>query len=152
MFGSRRQVEALTARVSALEEQVAALSAELDRARPLLADTARLEALTHGAETALAALESRAEPLRVPGDRFDGRLNTLYRAGTTGFVAIYFTTGWNAQVELRVGTQPPPTRVVGALNAEGYAGGIVRGGEYWVAHADHDRAGDSFKVHFTPLF
>ncbi|NUT93449.1 MAG: hypothetical protein HOY78_15650 [Saccharothrix sp.] len=46
MFGSRRQVEALTARVTALEEQVAALSAELDRTRPLPADTARLEAST----------------------------------------------------------------------------------------------------------
>ncbi|CAL9351157.1 hypothetical protein SUDANB95_00466 [Actinosynnema sp. ALI-1.44] len=38
MFGARKQVEALTARVAELERRVATLSADLERARPLLAE------------------------------------------------------------------------------------------------------------------
>ncbi|MEU7530655.1 hypothetical protein AB0A74_33340 [Saccharothrix sp. NPDC042600] len=151
MFGARKQVEALTARVAELEHRVAALSADLERARPLLADTARLEALTRGAESALAALEARNEPLRVAGERFDGRLGVVYRAEVTGYVAVYFTTGWHANVELLVGAQAPPTRVVGVADADSYAGGVVRAGEYWLARPDNDRAGDAFRIHFTPL-
>ncbi len=101
----------------------------------------------------MAALEPRLAPL---GERFDARLDTVYRAAVPGYVAIYFDTGWTATVSLLVGTENPPTRSVGVIESwserNSYAGGIVRAGEYWMASSDSERPDLKFRIHFTPLF
>ena len=109
-------------------------------------------------ERVVQTLITRAEPPAVPappGAGFEGRLDTLYRAEATGFVAVYFVTGRTAKVQLLVGPGDPPTRVVGVVDSRGshqsYAGGIVRAGEYWVAASASGRPNLNFRVHFTPL-
>jgi hypothetical protein len=154
MFGSERR-KALERRVVELERVVQTLVAQVDAVRPLLADTARLEALTARAEAAAGALAARTVPVPL-GEGFEGRIDTLYRAEVTGFVAVYFVTGRTAKVRLLVGPANPPTRVVGLVDSRGshqsYAGGIVRAGEYWTAASASERPGLNFRVHFTPLF
>jgi hypothetical protein len=154
MFGSEQR-EGLERRIVELERVVQTLTAQVDAARPLLADTTRLEALTARAEAAAEALEART--MQVPlGEGFEGRIDTLYRAEATGFVAVYFVTGRTAKVQLLVGPRNPPTRVVGVVDSRGqhdsYAGGIVRAGEYWTAASNSKRPNLNFRVHFTPLF
>lgn len=152
MFGSARQA-ALETRVAELEQQVRVLNGQLEAVRPLLADAGRLEALAARAEAAVRALEPQAETL---AEGFDGKLDTLYRAETTGFVAVYFDTGWNAHVRLLVGPTNPPTRCVGEVRLtsdhSAYAGGVVRAGEWWIAESDSNRQDLKFHVHFTPVF
>ena len=154
MVGSDRQ-EALERRIVELERMVQVLAAQVDVVRPLLGDTARLESLAVRAEAAVRALEARG--VSVPlGEGFEGRIDTLYQAGVTGFVAVYFVTGRTAKVQLLVGPSNPPTRVVGVVDSRGthdsYAGGIVRAGEYWMAASNSGRPNLDFRVHFTPLF
>ncbi|CCH29305.1 hypothetical protein ABZ816_35635 [Actinosynnema sp. NPDC047251] len=154
MFGAERQ-EALENRIAELERAVQTLTAHAGPARPKPADTARLEALTARAEAAAAVLHSRDSPVPL-ADGFEGRIDTLYRAEVTGFVAVYFVTGRTAKVQLLIGTTNPPTRVVGVVDSRGshqsYAGGIVRAGEYWAAASASRRPNLDFRVHFTPLF
>ncbi|WP_433264322.1 hypothetical protein ACQPZF_34720 [Actinosynnema sp. CS-041913] len=156
MFGTKRRLEALQATVSELERQVRALSAQVEAARPLLADAARVEALTSSARSALTALENRAEPLGIGRPRFDGKLDTVYRADVLGFVAVYVGVGRTADVRLLVGRENPPTECVGVLDTGGernsYAGAIVRPGEHWLAASTRPDANPAFVVHFTPLF
>jgi hypothetical protein len=154
MFGAGQQ-EALERRIVELERVVQTLAAQVDAARPLLADTTRLQALTARAEAAAEALAARTVPVPL-GAGFEGQIDTLYRAEVTGFVAVYFVTGRTAKVQLLVGPSDPPTRVVGVVDSRGsqqsYAGGIVRAGEYWVAASSSRRPNLNFQVHFTPLF
>lgn len=154
MFGSEQQ-EALERRIVELEHMVQTLTAQVDAVRPLLADTTRLAALTARAEAATEALEARTVPVPL-GEGFEGRIDTLYRAEVTGFVAVYFVTGRTAKVQLLVGPADPPTRVVGVVDSRGsqnsYAGGIVRAGEHWTAASTSGRPNLNFRVHFTPLF
>jgi hypothetical protein len=154
MFGSE-QHQALERRVVELEHMVRTLTAQVDAVRPLLADTSQLAALTARAETAAKAMEARTMPVPL-GDGFEGRLDTLYRAEVTGFVAVYFVTGRTAKVQLLVGPANPPTRLVGVVDSRGsqnsYAGGIVRPGEYWTAASTSRNPNLNFRVHFTPLF
>ncbi|MFI6026635.1 hypothetical protein [Amycolatopsis magusensis] len=128
MFGAEQQ-EALERRIAELERMVQTLTARAD------------------------ASEARTAPR---GEGFEGRLDTLYRAESSGFVAVYFVTGRTAKVQLLVGPHNPLTRVVGVVNSRGsqdsYAGGIVRAGEYWVAASSSRRPNLNFRVHFTPLF
>lgn len=154
MFGSAQQ-QALERRVVELERVVRTLTAQVDAARPLLDDTTRLETLTARAEAAADALAASTVPVPL-GEGFEGRIDTLYRAEVTGFVAVYFVTGRTAKVQLLVGPHDPPTRVVGVVNSSGshdsYAGGIVRAGEYWAAASASRSPNLNFRVHFTPLF
>jgi len=98
----------------------------------------------------------RAGRSRRRGPGSQGRIDTLYRARVTGFVAVYFVTGRTAEVQLLAGPSNPPMRVVGVVDARGsqnsYAGGIVRTGEYWTAASTSKRPNLNFRVHFTPLF
>jgi hypothetical protein len=127
MIGSEQQ-EALARRIAELERVVRTLTAQVD---------------------------ARTVPVPV-GEGFEGRIDTLYQAEATGFVAVYFVTGRTAKVQLLVGPSNPPTRVVGVVDSRGshhaYAGGIVRAGEYWTAASNSRRPNLNFRVHFTPLF
>jgi len=126
MVGAEQQ-EALERRIAELEQMVQRLTTRIDAAGPV-----------------------------ALGEGFEGRLDTLYRAEVTGFVAVYFVTGRTAKVQLLVGPANPPARVVGVVDSRGsqasYAGGIVRAGEYWVAASSSGRPDLNFRVHFTPLF
>jgi len=147
--------KALHARVQELEGRVERLTGLLGA---LLDDEDRHARLTDLAErtgTALRALESRAESVGIGEPRFEAALDTVYRAKTHGYVAVYFVGGRTARMRLLVGPQSPPTTSVGyASGAEinSYMGGIVRPGEYWMAatHKPGMRAG--FECVFTPLF
>ena len=133
MFGSEQQ-EALERRIAELERVV--------------------QELTVRADATAVALAARTSPAPL-GAGFEGQLDTLYRAEVTGFVAVYFVTGRTAKVQLLVGQDNPPTRVVGVVDSRGsqhsYAGGIVRAGEFWVAAATSKRSNLNFRIHFTPL-
>ncbi|MBB5955392.1 hypothetical protein FHS29_001973 [Saccharothrix tamanrassetensis] len=147
---------ALQDAVAALRQQVRALSAQVEAARPLPTDTARVEALTHGAQSALTALERRGETFGIGRPRSDGVLNTVYRTDVLGFVAVYVGAGLTSNVRLLVGPDDPPTQCVGVLDVGGerncYAGTIVRPGEYWLAESSRKTDDPAFKIHFTPLF
>ncbi|MBB5955393.1 hypothetical protein FHS29_001974 [Saccharothrix tamanrassetensis] len=127
-------MDALHHRIGELERQVAALAAQVRGNRPLPADAAR--------------------PESSGGPRTDHRLDTVYRAEVHGYVAVYFVTGRVARVRLLVGTDYPPTRLVGMVHGSGdsYAGTVVRPGEYWLAESNNKRPNLRFNVHFTPLF
>ncbi|CCH34474.1 ABC transporter C-terminal domain-containing protein [Actinosynnema sp. NPDC047251] len=156
MFGAKRREEELEDRVAGLERQVAALSAQVEAVRPLLSDVARVAALTTAAQSAVTALERRAQPLGLDRPRTDGSLNTVYRADVLGFVAVYVDAGLTANVQLLVGRENPPTECVGVLDTGGerncYAATIVRPGEHWLAKSTRKEPDPAFKVHFTPLF
>ncbi|MFJ6672240.1 hypothetical protein ACIQMJ_14115 [Actinosynnema sp. NPDC091369] len=156
MFRSKREAEELRARVADLERQVATLSAQLSATRPLLDDATRIESLARQAEAAVRSLEARATPLGVGGTRTRPKLDTLYRADVLGYVSVYFVTGHITTVKLTVGTENPPTTVVGiaagAGDSNSYAGAIVRPGEYWIAATRGDRTDYGFELHFTPLY
>ncbi|GGM80107.1 hypothetical protein GCM10011609_14950 [Lentzea pudingi] len=141
MFGSARRT-ALETKVAELEQQVRALSGQLEAVRPLLADAARLDALAARAAVAVGT----AEPL---GERVEARLDTPYLAERTGFVSVYFDGGRTARVKLLVGPENPPTYCVGEVYAD-HLGGVVRAGEWWIAESNSKRPG--LRVHFTPLF
>jgi hypothetical protein len=156
VFKSKREAEELRARVADLERQVATLSAQLSATRPLLDDATRIESLARQAESAVRSLEARATPLSVGGPRTTPKLDTLYRADVLGYVSVYFVTGYISTVSLTVGSQNPPTNVVGIAHGGGesnsYAGAIVRPGEYWIAATRGDRPHYGFELHFTPLY
>lgn len=154
MFGSRD--EALYARVQELEGRVERLTRSLGA---LLEDEdryARLADLSERTGAALRALEGRAEQAGIGEPRFEAALDTVYRATTYGYVAVYFVGGRTARMRLLVGPQSPPTTSVGYANSgsdiNSYMGGIVRPGEYWMAatHSTGMKAG--FECIFTPLF
>lgn len=154
MIGSRD--DALYARVQELEGRVERLTNLLGT---LLDDEdrhARLTDLAGRAENALRALEVRAEPMGVGEPRFEADLDTIYRAKTFGYVAVYFVGGRTARMRLLVGPQSPPTTSVGAANAgaeiNSYMGGIVRPGEYWMAATHRPGMKAGFECIFTPLF
>lgn len=154
MFRSRD--EALYARLQELEGRVERLTGALGA---LLEDEERYARLTDLSErtgAALRALETRAEQVGVGEARFEADLDTVYRAKTHGYVAVYFVGGRTARMRLLVGQQSPPTTSVGYANSSGeinsYMGGIVRPGEYWMAatHSPGMKAG--FECIVTPLF
>lgn len=145
--------EALFARVQELEARVERLAGLLG---PLLDDEdrhARLTDLATRAEGALRALETRAEPMGVGAPRFEAALDTVYRATTFGYVAVYFVGGRTGRVRLLIGPQSPPTTSVGYANAgNSYMGGFVRPGEYWMAATHRPGKKCGFECIFTPLF
>jgi hypothetical protein len=142
--------EALFARVQELEGRVERLTGLLGN---LLDDEdrhARLNDLATRAETALRALEQRAELAGIGAPRFKAALDTVYQATTFGYVAVYFVGGRTARMRLLIGPQSPPTTSVGY--ADSYLGGIVRPGEYWVAATHRPGMKADFECVFTPLF
>jgi hypothetical protein len=88
--------------------------------------------------------------------RFEAALNTVYRARTHGYVALYFVGGRAASMRLLVGPQSPPTTSVGVASPgseiNSYVGGIIRPGEYWMAATHNPRTKAGFECIFTPLF
>ncbi|NUT51678.1 MAG: hypothetical protein HOV94_30935 [Saccharothrix sp.] len=69
MFGSRKHVEELRARVAELERQVTTLTGQLAATQPLLDDATRVESLARQAEAAVRSLEARAAAQGVGGPR-----------------------------------------------------------------------------------
>jgi hypothetical protein len=102
----------------------------------------RVEQLS-GLVGALLADGHRYEP------RFQAALDTVYRAKSFGYVAVYFVTGRTARMRLLVGPENPPTTSVGSGD---YIGGIVRPGEYWMAATHRPGLKAGFECVFTPLF
>jgi hypothetical protein len=154
VFGSRDG--ALYARVQELEGRVERLTTSLGA---LLDDEERYTRLTDLAErtgAALRALEEQAEQVGIGESRFEAALDTVYRATTYGYVAVYFVGGRTARMRLLVGPQSPPTTSVGYANSgseiNSYMGGIVRPGEYWMAATHRHGMKAGFECIFTPLF
>lgn len=154
MFGSRD--EALYARIQELEGRVERLTGLLGN---LLDDDDRHTRLTDLAErtgAALRALETRAEPLGIGAARFEAALDTVYRATSHGYVAVYFVGGRTARMRLLVGPQSPPTTSVGYANSgsdiNSYMGTVVRPGEYWMAATHNPGMKAGFECVFTPMF
>jgi hypothetical protein len=152
----RSRDEALYARMQELEGRVERLTGLLGN---LLDDEDRHARLTDLAErtgAALRALETRADLVGIGEPRFEAALDTVYRAKTHGYVAIYFVGGRTATTRLLVGPQSPPTTSVGHANSSSainsYIGGIVRPGEYWMAATHRPGMKAGFECVFTPLF
>jgi hypothetical protein len=152
----RSRDEALYARMQELEGRVERLTTLLGN---LLDDDDRHARLTDLAErtgAALRALETRAEATGIGEQRFEAALDTVYRARTHGYVAVYFVGGRTARTRLLVGPQSPPTTSIGAANSgaeiNSYMGGIVRPGEYWMAATHRPGMKAGFECIFTPLF
>ncbi|KOX31028.1 hypothetical protein ADK67_09065 [Saccharothrix sp. NRRL B-16348] len=98
----------------------------------------------------LAELTSdRDRPPHEP--RFPAALDTVYQAKTFGYVSVYFTTGRTARVRLLVGPQSPPTTVVAHIH-DGFLGGVVRPGEFWLAATHKPGLRTGYECVFTPLF
>jgi hypothetical protein len=147
----RSRDEALYARMQELEGRVERLTGLLGN---LLDDEdrhARLTDLTERTGAALRALETRAEAVGVGEPRFEAALDTVYRARSHGYVAVYFVGGRTAQMRLLVGPRNPPTTSIGSAN-NSYMGGIVRPGEYWMAATHRPGLKAGFECIFTPLF
>ena len=154
MLGSRD--EALYARVQELEGRVERLTGLLGNLLDEDDRHARLTDLAERTGAALRTLETRAESAGIGEPRFEAALDTVYRAKSHGYVAVYFVGGRTARMRLLVGTQSPPTTSVGYANSgseiNSYMGGIVRPGEYWMATTHRPGMKAGFECVFTPLF
>ncbi|GAA5202073.1 hypothetical protein GCM10023322_83240 [Rugosimonospora acidiphila] len=163
----RDEIEAMTARIEALEREVQRLSARTAAAGPLLDDARRLEELAERAERLTRATTVAVDGLRgltaqagVGEARFRAEINKVYQATSPGYVSLYFVGGRTGVIQLVVGTTNPPDEVVGEVNTlndlNSSAGAIVRTGEFWGARFrggwDVKRNGSGFVCVFTPLF
>lgn len=105
-------------------------------------------------------LEDRVERLAglfgTGAGRFEAALDTVYRAPTYGYVAVYFVGGRTARMHLLVGSESPPTTSVGYANSgseiNSYMGTVVRPGEYWMAATHKPGMNAGFECIFTPMF
>ncbi|MFE2753262.1 hypothetical protein ACFXGA_14825 [Actinosynnema sp. NPDC059335] len=154
MFGSRD--EALYARVLELEGRVERLGTLLGALSEDQERYARLHELAERADGALRSLEGRAAGAGVGEPRFQAALDTVYRARTFGYVAVFFVGGRTARMRLLVGPQSPPTTSIGQADSSAdlnsYMGGVVRPGEFWMAATHRPGIKAGFECVFTPLF
>ncbi|PSL53756.1 hypothetical protein B0I31_108203 [Saccharothrix carnea] len=154
MFGTRD--EALYARVLELEGRVERLTGLLGKLSDDEERYARLHELAERADGALLSLEGRAAAAGIGEPRFQATLDTIYRARTFGYVAVYFVGGRTARVRLLVGPESPPTVSVGCADSSSdlnsYIGGVVRPGEFWTASTPRPGQKTGFECVFTPLF
>lgn len=152
----RSRDEALYARIQELEGRVERLTTLLGNLLDEDDRHARLTDLAERTGAALRALETRAESAGIGEPRFEAALDTVYRARTYGYVAVYFVGGRTARMRLLVGPQSPPTTSIGYANSgsdiNSYMGGVVRPGEYWMAATHHAGMKAGFECIFTPLF
>jgi hypothetical protein len=156
------------------EERLAALEARIDRLEGYLAadpDARTRFLLAHVAEDLHAAVERAAENVKhaealalsrsaraqADGERASRQklaLGQVYQAPYTGYVALFFTGGVTDKVELLVGWSSPPTAVVCSLNSQndfsGYAGCVIRRGEFWLARSSVGHA-SGVECVFTPF-
>jgi hypothetical protein len=161
MAVSKRDIEALHARVGDLERQVEHLAGLVAAARPLLDDAGRLEDLAEragrlaaAAEAALQALHGRGGHLGARQARFRAAFDTVHRAEAHGYVALSVTRGPSDKIRLLVGPDDPPAECVGEINNvsdDSFLGAVVRPGEYWTAASVRHRT-SGFACLFTPLF
>ncbi|GIH17739.1 ABC transporter C-terminal domain-containing protein [Rugosimonospora africana] len=167
-MGRRSEIEAMTARIEALEREVQRLSARTAAAGPLLDDSRRLEELAERAErlsrdttVAIDELTGLATRAAVGGaPRFRAEINKVYRATSLGFVSLYFVGGRTGCIQIVAGTTDPPDEVVGEVNTmsdiSSSAGAVVRAGEFWGARFrggwNARGNGSGFVCVFTPLF
>lgn len=162
MFVSGSTFRALESRVEELRQQVDRLAAENSVLRALAADALKLEDLAERAQRlsgaageAMAALNAQAGETGVARERSKVEVNTVYQAEVTGYVSAYFHGGFTDKIRLLVGPQDPPTEVMSTANTQnsinGYAGGLVRKGEFWMIESKKGSEG-GFACLFTPLF
>lgn len=152
----RSRDEALYARIQELEGRVERLTGLLGNLLDEDDRHARLTDLAERTGAALRTLETRAESAGIGQPRFEAALDTVYRAKTHGYVALYFVGGRTARMQLLVGPQSPPTTSIGKASPgseiNSYIGGIVRPGEYWMAATHRPGMKAGFECIFTPLF
>jgi hypothetical protein len=153
----REELAALRARVDQLEKEVQHLRAATELARPLLDDAGRLAGWAEEARRLNEATSAAADTMRaltaaagIGQPRFRPRLNKVYQAKTPGYVGVGFVGGRTGRVEIVVGASNPPTQPVTWTWPDGYAGTIVRAGEYWMLRAQDQTLG--YRCVFGPLF
>jgi hypothetical protein len=167
MVGRRSEIEAMSARIEALEREVQRLAARAAAAGPLLDDARRLEELAERAERLSRATTVAVDELQklttragVGGARFRADINKVYQAASHGYVSLYFVAGRTAKIQIVVGPTNPPDEVVGEVNTvndtNSSVGAVVRAGEFWGARFrggwDAKGNGSGFVCVFTPLF
>jgi hypothetical protein len=152
------EIDALTRRVGHLEGQLARLAQILAVAEPVLRDTNHLTALAdearrlgQSAEAKLRDLREQAAPHGIGAARFEVALNTVYRAGTPGYVSMVFFAGHTGPVQVFAGPTDPPTGVA-SFRGDQYVGAFIRRGEYWTVTSVWPGEPPSFSGVFTPLY
>ena len=128
------------------------LSAALQRS---LADAQEASALK---ERILRLYQELAQLVDGGGSRQPrtvARLNQVYHAPQTGYVALFFVGGRTDSIELLMGPTNPPEICVSQLDCgagiNSYAGGVVRKGEYWLAESARGE-GSGVRCCYTPIF
>lgn len=110
--------------------------------------------LSRNTATTVHGLQEILAEAGVSKPRLRARLNRVYCAEATGYVAVYFRGGRTNKIRLLVGPKAPPEECIGEANTandiNSYVGGIVRAGEYWMVEAKHEST--SFGCVYTPLF
>lgn len=128
------------------------LSAALQRS---LADAQEASALKERIQRLCQELEQQVNGGGARQPRTRARLNEVYHAPHTGYVALYFFGGRTDAVRLLMGPTDPPEICVSELDCaagtNSYAGGVVRKGEYWLASSALGE-GSGVRCCFTPIF
>jgi hypothetical protein len=154
MFGRRDELAALRARVDQLAAEVERLRAATAMARSLLDDAGRLAGWAE--EAPITGVDCRRGGHPPGAERRGGSppasLSRPAQQGlpgeTPGYVSLFFVGGQTGHFEILVGSRNPPTGAVAIdYSGDGYAGTIVRAGEFWMLQG---RANS--RAVFTPLF
>lgn len=159
MAGRKREDPEVAARLGAIEQQLTALTGDLETIRPVLTDVGRLEELAERAgrlssvvEQSVTAMQSTVEAAGLMGARAGPAFNEVYRTDVAGYISAYFTGGRTDTVRLLVGAENPPAECVyiaeSRLNT--YAGAVVRPGEYWQVRSNVGQQ-SGFTCTFTPF-